>query len=199
MGSTTILDILGSTFVGGLIFLMILRTQASNIENLYTNGDDLITQLNLVEVATLLEYDLEKIGYCEDWLNAPGPTASILLADSSSIKFLTDIDRDSDMDTLHYYLGDPDELTATPNPNDKMLYRVENDDTPLSANLGVTDFRIIYYNAMGDTLTSPVANCAQIASMELNLRVENTSGYDNEYLNSYWRQFKLAAKNLGNR
>jgi hypothetical protein len=155
--------------------------------------------MNLVEVATLLEYDFEKIGYCEDWEKMPDPTASILFADSASIKFLTDINRDSNIDTLWYFLGDSTDLVKTPNPNDKLLFRVVNDETPVGANLGVTDFSIVYFNALGDTLPTPVAKCSQIASMELNLRVENTSGYDNQYLNSFWRQFKLTAKNLGNR
>ena len=199
MGTSTILDIMGSFIIGGIILLMLQRTMAASNESLYVNCSDLITQLNLVELVSLLEYDFEKIGYCENWKNMPAPTASILNADTSSIKFLTDVDRDGDMDELRYYLGDPAELSVTPNPNDRMLYRVVNNETPYSANLGVTEFRIVYYSPLGDTLPSPVANCTQIASMELNLRVENTSGYDNQYKFSIWRQFKLASKNLRNR
>jgi hypothetical protein len=199
MGVTTILDIVGSAIVGGLIFLMLLRTQAANTENLYVNGSDLITQMNLVEVSSLLEYDFDKIGYCEDWTKMPAPTESILYADATSIKFLTDVDRDSNLDSIWYYLGDASELLKTPNPNDKMLYRVVNDEQPIGANLGVTDFHLRYFDVLGDTLESPVEYCSEIASLELNLTVENTQGYDNKYLNSFWKQYKLTAKNLRNR
>ena len=152
-----------------------------------------------MEVSLLLEYDLDKIGYCEDWTKMPPPTESILYADSSSIKFLSDAHLDSDIDTIWYFLGSPTELENTPNPNDRMLYRVVNNEEPRGANLGVTDFKLIYCDVLGDTLATPVTNCQEIASMELSCKVENTSGYDEQYRNSFWRQYKLSAKNLGNR
>lgn len=199
MGFSTIIDIVGSSIVGGLIMLMLFRTQATNVENLYVNGSDLLTQVNLVEVSSLLEFDFDKIGYCEDWRKMPLPTESILNADESSIEFVTDVDPFGDLDTIRYFLGSPSELLETPNPNDRMLYRVVNGEDPKGANLGVTEFTIVYYDVMGDELATPVAECTRIASMELSLRVENTSGYDRQYMNSFWKQYKLTAKNLGNR
>ena len=205
MGATTILDVIGSAVVGGLILLMLLRAQSANVENLYVNGSDLVAQLNLVEVSRVLEYDFDKIGYCTDWTKMPAPTESILYADKSSIRLLSDDSLDGDMDLVSYYLGSTEELSKTPNPNDRMLYRVINGAEPIGANLGVVDFNIEYFDVMGDKLATPVAECTRIASMEISLTVQNTSGYDpyytenDQYMNSFWKQYKLTAKNLGNR
>lgn len=186
--------------------MILLRINDAAVENTFINGGELIIQQNLVEIVQLLEHDFRKIGYCKEWSKIPDPSKSIVLADSSSISFLTDVDNDEFVDTLHYYLGSRLELSATSNPNDRLLYRVVNSDTPIGANLGVTDFRLTYFNALGDTLYPPVAQPGEIENMQIDIKVENTETLlsateegEEIYTTAFWRQVRLVARNLGNR
>ena len=169
------------------------------MQTAYQNGGQLIVQKNLVEIVELLEYDFRKIGFCVDWDKIPNPSASILSADSSSISFLTDKESDGIVDTLTYFLGSTDELLQTPNPNDKFLYRVSNNDTPIGANLGITEFEIKYFDTLGEEISFPITETGEIHTLQINIKVENTSGYNQEYTTAFWRQIRLAARNLRNR
>ncbi len=69
-------------------------------------------------------------------------------ADSNSIRFITDVDSDGNVDSISYYTGPISELASTPNPRDRFLYRVVNTETPVGTNLGVTAFNLVYYDAL---------------------------------------------------
>jgi hypothetical protein len=199
MGFSTLVDIFGSTIIGSVLFLILLRTNDASVENTYQNGGELIIQQNLVDAVQLIEYDFRKIGYCADWTQVPDPSQAILSADSTSISFLSDVDSDSDIDTVKYFLGSPDELTVTPNPRDRLLYRVINGAEPRGSNLGITQFELLYFDALGNEIDLPVTVPGEIYTMQINVTVENTTGYNNEYTTAYWRQIRLAARNLKNR
>lgn len=199
MGFSTLIDILGSALIGGILFLILLRMNDAAVKNSYINGGELIIQTNLVEVVSLLEHDFRKIGYCSDWNKIPNPALSILSADSTNISFLTDVDSDGNVDTMQYYLGPASELTVTPNPRDRLLYRVVNNQTPVGANLGVTQFKLTYFNALGNQINFPILIPGEINSLQIDIKVENTAGYENEYTAAFWRQVRLAARNLRNR
>jgi len=199
MGFSTLIDIVGSMVIGGMLMLILFRLQDNATKNSYNYGGEAIVQQNLVEVVQLLEHDFRKIGYCRDWSQIPDPSKAILTADSTSISYLTDLDDDGTVDSLRYFLGPKSELTETPNPNDRMLYRVENGETPISANLGVTQFSLEFYDALSNKLDFPIENPGQIYTMRIDLKVENTSAYDQEYTSAFWRQIRLVARNLRNR
>ena len=199
MGFTTILDIIGSVIIGGFILLILYRTNASATENTYNNGSDLIVQEDITTIVQILENDFRKIGYCEDWTKIPDPTKSIIYADSSSIKFLTDIQNNGTVDTLYYYLGPTSDLPNTPNPNDRILYRQIDDNPPQGISLGVTEFNMLYFGALGDTLAFPIVTTGAISSMQITIRVENSESYNYKYVEAFWRQIRLAARNLRNR
>jgi hypothetical protein len=103
------------------------------------------------------------------------------------------------MDSIRYYLGPTSELLSTPNPRDRMLYRVLNNETPKTSNLGVTQFRLIYFDALGDTIPPPITTPGLINSVEINLAVESVAAYDTSYSSAFWRQIRLVARNLKNR
>ncbi len=204
MGFSDVLDLAGSILIGGLIMLILFRMNDAAVENVYNNGGELSLQQNLAVTAKVLEYDFRKIGYCAEWKKIPDPSKSILLADSTKIKFLTDIDKDGsgpdgDVDTLYYYLGPASELTQTPNPRDRFLYRVVNNESPKGINLGVTQFKLIYFDAIGDTINFPITVPSEIYTLEINLTVENVAGYNEQYSSAFWRQIRLTARNLRNR
>jgi len=204
MGFSDVLDLAGSILIGGLIMLILFRMNDAAVENVYNNGGELSLQQNLAVTAKVLEYDFRKIGYCAEWKKIPDPSKSILLADSTRIKFLTDIDKDGsgpdgDVDTLYYYLGPASELTQTPNPRDRFLYRVVNNESPKGINLGVTQFKLIYFDAIGDTINFPITVPSEIYTLEINLTIENVAGYNEQYSSAFWRQIRLTARNLRNR
>lgn len=204
MGFSDVLDLAGSILIGGLIMLILFRMNSTAVENVYNNGGELSLQQNLAVTAKVLENDFRKIGYCAVWTKIPDPSKSILLADSTRIKFLTDIDKDGtgpdgEVDTLYYYLGSTSELTETANPRDRFLYRVINNESPKGINLGVTQFKLIYFDALGDTINFPITVPSEIYTLEINLTVENVAGYNEQYSSAFWRQIRLTARNLRNR
>ncbi len=208
MGFSTIIDILGSTLIGGMLLLILLRLNDAGVQNTYTYGGELIVQQNLVDLVTLLEHDFRKIGFCADWKKLPEPTEFIVAADESSITFYTDVDADGNVDTLQYYAGPTNELVNTPNPRDRLLYRVVNSQTPRGSNLGVTEFKLVYYDELGNKLATPVLNTSKIRVMEINIKVEDVYGYDTSnpdkdttdmYASAFWKQIRLVARNLQNR
>lgn len=213
MGFSTLLDILGSTLIGGLLLLILFRLNDTATENTFTYTGDLIVQESLVEAVTLLEYDFRKIGYCENWSNIDPLASSILLADSNKISFLTDVSTgrnlltglpkpgDGIVDTLHYYLGLTSELSSTDNPNDCILYRVKNSDYPRGSNIGVTKFKLSYFDSFGEEILPPIneSSAGTIQSMQIDIEIQNIYSYDNNYSSIFWRQIRLASKNLRNR
>lgn len=214
MGYSTLIDILGSTIVGAMLFLILLRLNDTAMENSYVYGGELLVQQNLVSTVELLEHDFRKIGYCQDWTQIPDPSESILSADTSSITFLTDVavsssnlEGDGVVDTLSYWIGPTNELAHTGNPRDRMLYRSVNGDNPLGANLGLTKFKLTYFDVMGDTIKSlPVPMPGEIYTMQVDVVIENsapvissTDVRDSIYTIAFWRQIRLAARNLRNR
>jgi hypothetical protein len=199
MGFTTILDILASIIIGGILMMITWRLSDAATEKTYNNSGELSLQQNLATVAQILENDFRKIGYCADWNNFPDPSKAIVFADTSNIIYLTDIDLDSDMDSIRYYLGPTSELSSTPNPRDRLLYRVLNHESPLASNLGVTQFKMVYFDALGDTIYPPITVAGSITSIEINLSVESVAAYDQKYSSAFWRQIRLVARNLRNR
>lgn len=199
MGFSTLIDILGSIVVGGLLLMILFRINDTAVANSFQYNGEAIAQRNLVEVVRLLEYDFRKIGYCKDWQAIPDPSKAIIDADSTSITFLTDEDSDGVVDTMSYYLGSVEELASTENPRDRMLYRKVNHQSPLSANLGVTKFDLTYYDAFGNEIPFPIVVPGEINTIQIDIVLEDVAAYDQKYNKVFWRQIRLAARNLGNR
>ncbi len=199
MGNSTILDILGSIILGGYLLLMIFRLNGTVSETVFTSGSELTVQENLTTLVGLLEYDLRKIGYCADPYNIPDPSKSILTASDHSIEYLTDLNRDGSVDTVDYYTGLASSLTSTPNPRDMILYRVVNHRQVMGYDMGITKFDFMYFNAQGDSLNFPITTPSAIYLVRLSVMVESSHAYDSSYSYAYWRQIRLAARNLKNR
>lgn len=224
MGTSVILDVLGSMVIGGILLLTLFRMNDNTTRNTYNFSGELIVQQNLVTSVEVLEYDFRKIGFCEDPTKLPHPEEdAILFADTSEIKFLTDLmitpygstdpKGDGTLDTLEYFLGAASELTGTPNPNDRILYRIVNGSSK-GVNLGVTKFKIRYFR---DSLTSSGSTTLAeippgelpktwvagtptgITALQIDIQVENTASYDaanNPFRQAFWRQIRLSSRNL---
>jgi len=199
MGVNVILDIIGSIIIAGILMLSIFRVNNSSTEDLYRGSGNLIAQTNLATVVQILETDFRRIGYCSDWKQIPIPTEAILDADSVSIKYLTDVDKNGTIDTMNYYFDNSTDIPETPNPRDRFLYRVVNSETPYGVNLGVTQFRMEYFNALGTQLSFPISDPREIYTMQIDITVEDVAAYDQKYQTIFWRQIRMAARNLLNR
>lgn len=221
MGFAVLIDIVGSMIIGGFFLLILFRLNDSTVRNTYNFSGELVVQENLVVTVEVLEYDFRKIGYCENPLALPNPEENaILYADTSEIRFLTDLMigpnydiGDGIVDTIYYYLGLPEDLTSTPNPYDRMLYRVVNGN-PTGVNLGITEFKIRYFRdsltASGSTTLAEIlpnelpkiyvpGTPTGITAMQIDIQVENSAAYDpenNPYRNAFWRQIRLSSRNL---
>lgn len=223
MGTSVILDILGSVIIGGILLLTLFRMNDNATKNTYNFSGELIVQQNLVTTVEVLEYDFRKIGYCEDPFALPHPEENaILYADTSRIKFLTDLmvppyddpHGDGIIDTLEYFLGSTSELSGTPNPNDRILYRVVNNGSARGVNLGITKFRIRYFRdsltASGSTTLHEILPAelpkswvpgtpTGITAVQIDIQVENTASYDaanNPFRQAFWRQIRLSSRNI---
>lgn len=207
MGFSTLIDVLGSIVIGGLLLMILLRINDAAVLNQFQYGGELIVQEGLVETVTLIEHDFRKMGYCETWENIADPTNSIVFADSNRISFLTDVPTgvgskgDGVVDTLNYFVGSTSELHRTGNPNDRMLYRTINSAPAIGSNIGLTMFKMTYFDSFGDKIPPPIAgvNTGAIHSLQIDVEIENINAYDEQYSSVFWRQIRLAARNLRNR
>jgi len=205
MGFTTLFDIAGSMIIGGILMMIVWRLSDANTEKIYNNSGELTVQQNLLTLAEMIEFDFRKIGYCNTWNAVMDPrtnesfvsSQAIYYANESSMFFYTDLyPYDGNLDSLRYYLGPGAECSSTPNPRDRILYRVENGSTPVASNLGVTDFRMVYFDVNDDSITTPVITRGLIKSIEINITVENVAAYDEKYSNAFWKQIRLASRNV---
>jgi len=205
MGFSTLFDIAGSMIIGGILMMMVWRLSDANTEKTYNNSGELTIQQNLLVLAQIIEFDFRKIGYCNSWNAVMDPrtkqpfnsSQAIIYADETSMTFYTDLyPYDGFLDSVSYYLGPLSECSSTPNPRDRILYRVENDDQPAASNLGVTEFRMVYFDVNDDSIPYPVLTRGLIKSIEINIKVENVAAYDEKYSNAFWKQLRLASRNV---
>jgi hypothetical protein len=135
---TEIIDYIGSIVVVGIVILIVANLHFSLSSNANDNLYSTNLEYNVVGVAERIEYDFYKTGY-----RVKGD--KIIIADSSEIKFLTDINNDGKIDSVHYIEGDVSELDSTENKNDRILYRTLN--TTTNAIDYITKLKISYYDS----------------------------------------------------
>jgi hypothetical protein len=215
MGFQTVIDLIGSSVIFGWLFLITITANVSNKEDFQSNQGELLCQQNLVELTKLLEYDFRKIGFCKEPDRLPNPTLAIRLADSTRIKFLTDLDLDGTgpdgiVDSLYYYLGPAGEIRGgMNNPRVRILYRAVNDLPVAGSNLGVTNFKLTYYDRFNNVIPTPVSgpNLQSIFSIQISLSVENivasaiveTAPQNTQFQSAFWQQRRLSSRNYQNR
>ncbi len=187
-----LLDIVGSMIIAAMVVMILLavniNTTASSSVILFTT----IEQKKITDVSELIQYDFYKIGYLI-------PDEKISVADSNEIMFYSDIDNDTVIDTIHYYVGHTSDLSYTSNPNDKPLYRQRNDQDSLLTEIPVVDFNLSYYDSLGNSLDYwALTNSAVrdlIKSIKIKITVESDELYADEYRASEWKK-KISPKNL---
>jgi hypothetical protein len=185
------LDVVGSIVIGGIVILILanvnLSISAAASENLFSG----IVQRGLTSAVDLIEYDFYKIGY-----RSSGN--KIEIADSNEIKFYSDIDNDGVSDELHYFLGDAESLTGTSNPNDFLLTREKNEETP-AASIPVVDFRLTYFDSLGQkidyNLLSSQSERDKIKTLRIKMKCESADMIDDHYEAVEWEK-TIKPKNI---
>jgi hypothetical protein len=202
MGYSTILDIVGSIIIGGVLIVILLTTNSSAVQNSFNYGGDLTIQQYLKTVVDMVDQDFSKIGYTSIATVAIDPTKRIVLADTSSITFISDIDNNGSIETVYYYLGTTNELAGTINPRDRILYRVSKDTSGsliTSRYPGITIFRLLYTDKNGATLSSPVASTSNISKIQIYLTMESSVPYNGVYVGTNWSSTKCVTVNVDKR
>lgn len=180
------INLIGSILIGGLIFLMLNRFNSSINATSQEKALAANTIGNAAAIVRLIEFDFNRMG-----LGVASTVPVIRLADSSRITFLTDIDANGNVDSIKYVLSIPDSARRTANPRDRILYRIMNTQPQKDAALGVTRFRIRYFDSLGNITT----DVSQMRTFEITLNVESVAPYDDRYASFSW-QTKISPPNL---
>lgn len=204
MGTSTMLDIVSSMLISGLLLLAALSMSERATSNTYQAETSLSVQQNITSIVENLEWDFRLIGYCKN--DTVPSNEFIVRGDTNEIKFLADVNNNGTMDTVTWDM-EPWRIAGCSNPNVRMLVREVSDTNGIlevdSSNLGVTQFHLRYFNEMGDTVETPFkGDTSGVQVVEVTVTVEPVSSYadtSNKQIFSTWRQTRLVSKNLNNR
>jgi hypothetical protein len=201
----TILDIVIAMGIGSVLLLSIINANAVVIENsTIMNGDVLVQQL-LTSTALLVEGEFRNMG-----VGVNEDSATVVEARDTAITFLSDMNRDGNIDQIKYWLGSAGEIKNIQNDRARLLHR-QTAGGPVQSVGVVTKFSMRYFSQNElDTLVPPVAagNLKMIKIVEITMEVQNPSAlYRNPkdvksgernafYSSSYWRQTRLASQNM---
>lgn len=180
---TEIIDYIGSVVVVGIVILIVANLHfslsAKATDNLYSTN----LEYNIVAVAETFENDLYKAGY-----RVTGD--KIIIADSSEIKFLTDINNDGNVDSLYYRVGNVSELDSTENKNDRILYRTLNNVTNVLDY--VTGLKISYYDSCFTQIDyANLSNAnwkSAIRGIKIELFKETEDKINGKFIKSEWNK-----------
>ena len=180
------IQLAGSFIIGGMVLMTIFGMNVEILETSSLNFLGTTAQENAVEISTILEYDLKKIGYGV----SRDSTALISISDSS-ISFLADIDQAMLIDTIAYRLGSTSEPSMTDNPDDRFLYRSVN-GIEYDVALGITSLDLDYYTENMST----TSHLDSVRIIQVSFSVGTTYGYNENYGRASWSG-QIAPKNLG--
>lgn len=212
MGSTTLIDILGSMMVGGLLLLVALRMNDTVTKNTFDCQEQLTVQQNMTFLTEAIGSDFRKIGYNANPLVPFNQGQYITYADTSNIRFLADLDKNGTYDTVQWVLGPVVNPVSGARELDRMVRAPGGSVRSFSyRNVGVTRFFMQYFAASPNPDSSlqvpgiPITGSAlmgnPIQMVELTIAVVPTAAYDTAYYSniSVWRQKRLVSMNLRGR
>ena len=197
------INILTSFIIAGILLLM-LAYMNLGVSN---NSNELIVsqakQSQKIDIQKVITNDFPKIGFdLNDAIDS-----LIVEADANKIVFKSNLDNsvDGSIERVTWELT-TDDVTSTSNPNDKILRRtVDGDVTEIV--LGVTSFRLDYYDSYGSTtaLSTPLssANIDNIRQIEVTLEIQSaelvsaTYGGNSNYITTIWSK-RFTPRNLTN-
>lgn len=194
MGFTTIIDILGATIIGGIVLMNLLNMNQNVVQSESTFGHDKSLQVDVVILATIMDRDFGLLGYCGDYTKMD--STAIIYGDSTSIRFLADVDNNGVFDTLYYFTSDTATLSGTPNPRDRILYRQLNSNPPFVVANNITEFNLKYLDTFSNEQSIPINLNKIVNYVRIAFKVEDPYAYNEEYTEALWRRLTVTANNL---
>jgi len=193
---STIIDIMGSTFIAGILLLLILKLNIFMSNASYASDNELKMQQNAKTFAEILNHDFRKVGYKHDGL-------SIITAEKDQFKFVGDLQRPGEsgygiIDTVEYFIQDSSYSPGTLNQHDIILVRVVNNkDSITGSSLGLVKLNFSYL----DSLSIPTNILSKIKYIKTELWVEPTEPVNNfitgkkDSVFTYW-EFTIYPRNI---
>jgi hypothetical protein len=192
----TMMDILTSTIIGGMLLLLVLKLNLFMSEAGYSSDTELRLQQNTKTLADIMNSDFRKIGYKFD-------DTAILTAQKDRFKFVGDLERPGQpgagaVDTVEYFLEDSTNSLGTTNLNDIILVRVlNNKDTIDGPSLGLVKMQFTYL----DSVSTPTADLSKIRYIKTEMWVQPTESRNNfvtgnnDSTFTYW-EFTIYPRNI---
>jgi hypothetical protein len=192
----TMLDILGSTIIGGMLLLLVFKLNLFMSESGYSSDKELRLMQNTKTLAEIMNSDFRKIGYNYE------PTA-IITAQTDRFKFVGDLEAPGQagngvVDTVEYFLEDSTHVPGTTNLKDKILVRVLNNaDTISGPSLGLVKLQFSYL----DSVSTPTVDLSKIRYIKTEMWVEpeesvnNFVTGNNDSTFTYW-EFTIYPRNI---
>lgn len=193
---STFLDIVGSSFIAGMLLLLVMKMNLFMSNASFKSDNELKLQQNAKTIAEILNNDFRKIGYKHTG-NA------FLIAEKERIKFLGDLQRPGEsgygiVDTVEYFIRDSSYLPGTTNPDDIILVRILNGtDSITGSSLGLVKLQFNYL----DSISIPTADLTKIKYIKTEFWVEPMYPADNfitghqDSVFTYW-EFTINPRNI---
>jgi hypothetical protein len=220
MGTSSLLDVIGSFATFGVLLLLTLRLNMSASEARQTYGYNYRNQTNLTILMMMMEDDFSRIGYStipNDPQVTPPAGCAICATDSNRFRYKTTINFIGTIDSVEYSISNTPNISITSNPNDRYLNKIiwldgVQQDTQ-KWNLGVTRFNFQYLRSGTEGLMLfPIDNSAanlavgntprNVGLIRLDVKLESPEKPKQEFLGDtsqyqvFWRQVRVTSKNL---
>lgn len=179
-----LLQLLGANIIGGLILLIGITLNVQINTASRDISEDTINLRSAITSVQIAEYDIQKAGY-----NVGGE--KIVEADSNRFKFQADLTNNGVVKTIYYYTSSDTVMSATTNPNDRLLYRKIDSGTSNILSV-ITQINFTYYDSIGTQISyanlSSAANRAKIRTIGVYLKTEITDPIDSLYKPIEWKR-----------
>lgn len=163
--------------IGSFLLMSINRLSIGMGEDSNKRVLDAITARNAMSIIKTIEFDFNRMG-----LGVNRQENALLQTDSTSVTFMSDINEDGALDVIHYALSDSTLASETENIHDRLLFRLQNAEPMKDVALGVTNFKIRYYDWYGNITYS----LQQIKTFEISLEVQSTFSIDGYFSVFRW-------------
>lgn len=162
----TILEIVGSTVIGGMLLLLIFSCSSNVSSSSNSQLMNSLIQSDLTTITEILEADIKNMGY-----RIPNNNA-ISVADSNRITFKFANDITSTIDSISYYFV----------RSENCLYRKFKNNAPGKILLAISNFNINFYDINGSITSSKT----DIKTFKVSIAVQDTFKYDGDPVYASW-------------
>lgn len=186
-----LITLIGTYFLAGYITLLVLTLNIQMNSSIYQYQQDSFSSSSAIGISQTMEFDMYKAGY--------GTSGnSLIQADSTAVKFLSDLDNNGTIDTVSYYMGTSVALSSTANPNDFSVFRKQNSGTANTVAF-LTSVKFTYSDSTGAAINyaslTTQANRNKVDYITSYVRCERPDSSSNAYSPVEW-QLKIRPKNL---